>query len=147
MKTLPILLGALALWSVALLPVQADDYYGKQKVVYHINYDDAKQQDAALRNVRNHIDAVGADNVEIKIVLHGPGIDLLKRANGEEALQTQIAGLKGQNASFAVCNNTLKAKKLDYEKDLYDTSKADVVPSGVAELARLQGMGYTYIKP
>ncbi len=147
MKLLTALLTTLALCAAALVPAQADDYYGKQKVVYHINYDDAKQQDGALRNVRNHIDAVGADNIEIKIVLHGPGIDLLVRANDDEKLQTQIAGLKAQNVGFAVCNNTLKARKLDYEKQLYDTSKADIVPAGVAELARLQGMGYTYIKP
>jgi hypothetical protein len=30
---------------------------------------------------------------------------------------------------------------------LYDTSEADIVPSGVAELSRLQQLGYTYIKP
>jgi intracellular sulfur oxidation DsrE/DsrF family protein len=32
-------------------------------------------------------------------------------------------------------------------EDLYDASEADVVPSGVAELARLESMGYSYIKP
>ena len=46
-----------------------------------------------------------------------------------------------------VCANTLRGKKVDYENDLYDVSKADIVPSGVAELAKLQAEGYTYIKP
>ena len=48
---------------------------------------------------------------------------------------------------FNVCANTLRGKKVNYEADLYDVSKADIVPSGVAELAKLQAMGYTYIKP
>ena len=46
-----------------------------------------------------------------------------------------------------MCANTLRGKKVDYLSDLYDVDKADIVPSGVAELAKLQAMGYTYIKP
>jgi len=36
---------------------------------------------------------------------------------------------------------------VDLETDLYNVDKEDVVPSGVAEVARLQAMGYSYIKP
>ena len=32
-------------------------------------------------------------------------------------------------------------------EDLYDFSEADIVPSGVAELAILQSQGFAYIKP
>jgi intracellular sulfur oxidation DsrE/DsrF family protein len=49
--------------------------------------------------------------------------------------------------AFQVCGNTLKGKQIDFEGDLYDVDEADIVPSGVAELSRLQGMGYSYIKP
>ena len=38
-------------------------------------------------------------------------------------------------------------KKIDYKNDLFDVSKADIVPSGVAEVANLQQKGYVYIKP
>ena len=31
----------------------------KQKVVYHINYDNPKAQAGALRNIQNHTNAVG----------------------------------------------------------------------------------------
>ena len=64
-----------------------------------------------------------------------------------ETITAKIAGLKGQGINFHVCANTLRGKKVSYEEDLYDVSKADIVPSGVAELAKLQAMGYTYIKP
>ena len=37
--------------------------YAKQKVVYHINYDNPKTQAGALRNIQNHINAVGAENL------------------------------------------------------------------------------------
>ena len=43
----------------------ADDRYGKQKVVYHMNVDDAQTQTATLGNVQNHINAVGSENIEV----------------------------------------------------------------------------------
>ena len=135
-----------------------DDGYGKQKVVYHINYDNPKAQAGALRNINNHIKAVGAKNLDAKVVLHGKGLTLLltpdaaantklKTGNANQEMEARVSGLKDLGVSFKVCNNTLKGKKISYEKDLYDVEKTDIVPSGVAELSRLQILGYTYIKP
>jgi intracellular sulfur oxidation DsrE/DsrF family protein len=132
-------------------------HYAKQKVVYHVNYYGAKEQTAALRNIQNHINAVGAENLELKVVLHGNGVALLlepdglegtkmKEANATDEMQARISGLKDQGVSFNICANTLKGRKVD-TADLYDFSEADIVPSGVAELAHLQAQGYTYIKP
>ena len=129
---------------------QADERYGKQKVVYHINYeggDKDKKYRGAMRNIQNHINAVGAENLEIKVVLHGNGVGLLKSALSNEKLQTQVLGLKGQNVELHVCNNTLVGRKIDYNKELFDVFDEDIVPSGVAELSHLQQQGYTYIKP
>ncbi len=132
--------------------------YGKQKVVYHINYDNPEAQAGAMRNIQNHINAVGKENLDLKVVLHGNGLTLLlepdmqgntkfQAGNADDNMTARIEGLKQQGVKFQVCANTLNGKKVDYEMDLYDVSKADIVPSGVAELARLQAMGYTYIKP
>ena len=133
--------------------------YGKQKVVYHINYDNPKQQAGALRNIQNHINAVGAENLELRVVMHGHGVSLVllpealpqlpkfKHANATEQMAAKIDGLKQQGVSFKVCANTLKGRKVEMEDHLYDVEKADVVPSGVAELAHLQAQGFTYIKP
>jgi len=133
--------------------------YGKQKVVYHVNYDNPKKQAGALRNIQNHINAVGAENLDLKVVLHGNGLALLlepdalsrvpkfKNANATDEMTAKIAGLKDQGVSFNVCNNTINGRKVNMDTDLYDVDKADIVPSGVAELAKLQAEGYTYIKP
>ena len=133
--------------------------YGKQKVVYHINYDNPKQQAGALRNIQNHINAVGAENLDLKVVLHGNGLALLlepdsldklkkfKHANADDKMTAKVTDLKGQGVDFHVCANTVRGRKVDVETDLYDVSKDDIVPSGVAEVAKLQAMGYSYIKP
>jgi len=50
---------------------EANDRYGKQKVVYHINYaggDSDKKYFGAMRNIQNHINAVGAENWKSKLL-------------------------------------------------------------------------------
>ena len=140
----------LALFTFGADRADANERYGKQKVVYHINYDggqDSKRYKGAMRNIQNHINAVGAENLDVKVVLHGNGVGLLKSAVSNQNLQGQVTGLKGQNVSFHVCNNTLVGRKIDYEKDLFEVWEDMIVPSGVAELSYLQQQGYTYIKP
>jgi intracellular sulfur oxidation DsrE/DsrF family protein len=140
----------LALLSLGFGESVSAEGYGKQKVVYHINYPggpEDKKYKGALRNIQNHINAVGAENLDLKVVMHGNGLGLVMNAKQSDALQTAIGSLKSQKVSFHVCANTLKGRKISYEDDLYDTWEQDIVPSGVAELAHLQQQGYTYIKP
>ncbi|MGB0711998.1 MAG: DsrE family protein [Gammaproteobacteria bacterium] len=156
-RFLPILIAAVM--SLVLFAGAHAAGYAKQKVVYHINYDNPKQQAGALRNIQNHINAVGAENLDLKVVLHGNGLALLvtpealprlpkfKHGNANEQMTAKIDGLKNQGVKFNVCANTVKGRKVDLAGDLHDVDEADIVPSGVAELAKLQAEGYTYIKP
>ena len=133
--------------------------YAKQKVVYHVNYDNPKQQAGALRNIQNHINAVGGENLDLKVVLHGNGLAMLvdpealprlkkfKHANATPEMTAKVDGLKNQGVQFQICANTIKGRKVNRESDLHDVDEADIVPSGVAQLAHLQAQGYTYIKP
>ncbi len=162
MKTLQTQLLATFFMSLCLLMMtaaNASERYGKQKVVYHINYDNPKKQAGALRNIQNHINAVGAENLDLKVVLHGHGLSLLldpdslaklkkfKNANANETMTAKIDNLKSQGIKFNVCANTVRGRKVDVDSDLYNVDEGDIVPSGVAELAHLQSLGYTYVKP
>ena len=150
MRFFSVLAAAAAIAALLASGVSAGERYGHQKVVYHINYDGGdgdKKYRGAMRNIQNHINAVGAENMDIKVVLHGNGLGLLVNAKNSDQLEGAVASLKSQNVAFHVCNNTLKGRKIDYNKDLFDVYEEDIVPSGVAELSRLQQMGYTYIKP
>ncbi|MFN4157331.1 MAG: DsrE family protein [Gemmobacter sp.] len=143
----------LAILSAAILlvagPLAAQEArYDAQKVVYHMNTDGTSgtSYSAAMGNIQNHINAVGADNILVEVVMHGDGLGLLMAAKADDALQTRISGLKSQNVRFTICANTLTGRKIALD-DLYDAWDEDVVPSGVAELSKLQQAGYTYIKP
>jgi len=142
-KFLAILTAVLAIGALQTGALAAD----KQKVVYHVNGGDAKQNLATMRNIQNHINAVGKDKLDLRVVMHGDGLNLVKEAMSNKDLSSNIDKLKLQGVAFNVCKNTLTGKKLDAKKDLYDVSDKDIVPSGVAELAILQSQGFAYIKP
>jgi uncharacterized protein len=152
MRFTGIILGSFVAFLLSLnlvAPADAGARYGKQKVVYHINYPGGKDDKAykgAMRNIQNHINAVGKDNLDVKVVVHSNGIFLLKKAKEAGKIQSAVANLKSQNVGFSVCANTLKGKKIGQD-ELYEVFDNDVVPSGVAELSYLQHKGYTYIKP
>lgn len=113
------------------------------KVVYHIN--DASVARAAMNNVNNELNVSPSD--KIVVVTHGKGIDfLLNDAKDDKgAFEPQVAALKNRGVDFRVCNNTLQARKLGPDAVILE---AKVVPSGVAEITRLQATeGYVYVKP
>ena len=157
---------AVALSAIAALALVATagatERYSKQKVVYHVNYDggtDGKPYRRAMRNIQNHINAVGKENLDLRVVMHGNGLSLVmypdaldsvkkfKHANATEQMKATIDGLKDQGVAFNICANTLKGRKVNYEEHLYNVDESDIVPSGVAELAHLQAQGFTYLKP
>jgi intracellular sulfur oxidation DsrE/DsrF family protein len=115
----------------------------QEKVVYHVN--DSTVARIAMRNIDNHLSAAG--DVKIVVVTHGKGIDfLLNDAKDDKgAYAPQVAGLKDKGVEFRVCRNTLKGRNLTDEAVIME---AQVVPSGVAEIGKLQSReGFVYLKP
>lgn len=123
-------------------------YYVFQKVVYQNNggYPEAHAYfDHLLRHISAHLAATGG-NVEIRVVSFGEGVKLLQMAKTDAGLAAGLDKLRDKGVRFMVCRNTMRAQNLT-PADLYKVDPADVVPSGVAEIARLQGLGFVYIRP
>ena len=118
---------------------------GQVKVVYHM-VEGVEQASRGLANIRNHLAA--DPTAKIVVVAHGRGIDFLlegvKDPNGQP-FEARIAALANQGVEFRVCKNTLDVRKIDESKV---AQEAKIVPSGVAEVARLQFKeGYAYLRP
>ncbi|MBI5938542.1 MAG: DsrE family protein [Betaproteobacteria bacterium] len=115
-----------------------------EKVLYHVN--DSANAGAAMQNINNHLNA--SPKAEIVVVTHGKGIDfLLEGAQDAQGnpYDARVQALKAKGVQFAVCNNTLKGRKIDPKSVL---PEAKIVPSGVAELGKLQAKsGFVYVKP
>lgn len=123
-------------------------YYAFQKVVYQNDGglpDDRVYFGQLLRNVGAHLDATGG-RVEIRVVSFARGVSLFQMARTDPELAARLDALRARGVRFLVCRNTLRALKLRPE-DLYKVAPQDIVPSGVAEIARLQGQGFVYLHP
>jgi uncharacterized protein len=118
---------------------------GQIKSVYHMT-NGLEEASRGLGNIRNHLAA--DPTAKITVVTNGNGIEFLlegaKDKNGNP-YEIIVQDLKGKGVDFRVCNNTLVTRKIDPSKVI---AEAVVVPSGVAEAARLQAReGYVYLRP
>lgn len=117
----------------------------EDRVVYHVN-DSKVQAVNALRNISNHLEV--NPKAKIVVVTHAQGVDFLfDGAKDQRGNPYNIAveQLKNQGVQFDVCQITLRNRKLDKGKFI---PEASFVPSGVAEITRLQQReGYAYLRP
>ena len=115
------------------------------KVVYHLS-EGIPQASRAIGNIRNHLAA--DPSAKIVVVTHGLGIDFLIDGATNQLDQPfagSISDLANKGVEFRVCNNTLVSRNISPDKVAME---AKIVPSGVAEVARLQAKeGFVYLRP
>lgn len=133
--------------SAALLAAAAGTAWAQEsvRVVYHF-VDGLEQAARGLEYIRNHLEA--DPKAQIVVVAHAAGVDFLlkgaKTARGNEYRQA-IEDLDLQGVKFRVCEITLRERGMQRERFV---AEAGFVPSGVAEIARLQRReGHAYIRP
>jgi intracellular sulfur oxidation DsrE/DsrF family protein len=115
------------------------------RAVYHFS-EGMAQATRGLEYIRNHLEA--DPTAQIVAVAHAAGVDFLlkgaKTAKGNE-YRSVVEDLDLQGVQFRVCEITLRERGLRREQFL---AAVRFVPSGVAEIARLQQReGYAYLKP
>lgn len=118
---------------------------GPDRVVYHVN-DAGAQASAAIRNINNHLEV--NPKAKIVVVTHANGVDFLfdgaKDRNGNP-YNIGVEELKNRGVEFDVCEITLRNRQISKSKFI---PEAKFVPSGVAEITRLQQReGYAYLRP
>ena len=114
------------------------------KTVYHLQ--DEKLATLAMNNINNHLFA--DPGVKIVVVALSTGVRAFTfgaQDAGGRPYGDWVDQLTAKGVQFRICQNSMNALKLT-KQDLID--KVEVVPSGVAEIARLQAReGYVYIRP
>ena len=144
-RALLAVLCACAVLGLAAAAGPASDPIGPDKVVYHLS-SGLEQASDGLRNIRNHLEV--NPKAQIVVVAHARGVDYLmkgaKDKNGNR-YEDIVENLESQGVRFDVCEITLRERRLKREQFI---EKAAFVPSGVAEIARLQQReGYAYLRP
>jgi intracellular sulfur oxidation DsrE/DsrF family protein len=114
------------------------------KTVYHLP--DDRLATLAMNNISNHVTA--DPGVKIVVVALSTGVRTFMfgaQDAGGRPYAEWVDQLAAKGVEFRICQNSMNALKLT-KKDLID--KVQVVPSGVAEIARLQAReGFVYIHP
>lgn len=94
-----------------------------------------------LMNNLKHLKAGWGDSVQIEIVAHGPGIEMLMK--NKTTQQEKIALFTKAGIVFVACENTMKEKNISKE---YIIAESHFVPMGIGEIVRKQEQGWSYIK-
>ncbi len=115
------------------------------KVVYHFS-EGLPQATNGLRNINNHLEV--NPKAKIVVVSHALGVDFMmkgaKDVNGN-LYEDLVEQLVQRGVQFDVCEITLRNRKLARDQFI---SYSTFVPSGVAEITRLQQReGFAYLKP
>lgn len=118
---------------------------GPDKVVYHVS-DTTQQARVAMQYIRNHLEV--NPKAQIVVVTHAQGVDfLIKGAHDKNGnpYSVPVEDLAFLGVRFEVCEITLRERNLKRSQFVPDAS---FVPSGVAEIVRLQQReGYAYLRP
>ena len=145
MRTLLVVLATAATVGFTAPALAQGDKAGSVKVVYHLSEGNA-QATNAIRNLRNHLTA--DPSAKIIVVTHASGVQFLLDGalDGNGApFEAAVQELKAKGVDFRVCRFTLERNKIDPSKVI---AEATLVPSGVAEVSRLQFKeGFAYLRP
>jgi intracellular sulfur oxidation DsrE/DsrF family protein len=136
-------LAAAVLLAWVLVPLLPGAAKG-ERYVYHVS--NADNAAVALANIAFHLAA--APKAHFVVVTHNEGVDFLlqgaKDASGTP-FASRVAALAEHGVQFRVCLNTLRVRDIPRQRVV---AQATFVPSGIAEVGRLQvEEHYAYLKP
>lgn len=111
------------------------------KVVFQVSDGEPQKWYLTLSNVKNVQQDLGIKNVQIEVVVYGPGLDMVLL---ETEMAEKIDGAIGSGVKIVACENTMIGRKLTHA-DMYPA--IDYVKAGVVELMKRQREGWAYIRP
>jgi uncharacterized protein len=110
------------------------------QVVMQLSSNDTLVWRGLMNNLRN-LKAGWGDSVQIEVVAHGPGVELLMSAKTTQL--EKIRQFKSMGIQFVVCENTLRERNIPKESIIPESG---FVKMGVGEIILKQEKGWTYIK-
>ena len=110
------------------------------RVVIQFSTADTLEHKGLMNNLK-HLKEGWGDSVEVEVVVHGPGIDLLTK--GKTTQQDAIQKMMKKQVKFVLCQNTMKQRNVTKEQIL---EGVEFVPMAIGEIILKQEQGWTYIK-
>ncbi len=119
--------------------------FAKHNVVIHLDQRGVKTQKLTLNIADNLYESFGKNNVNIEVVVCGPGLDLVRE--DKEIFVERIENMIEKGIVFTAGWGTMekKFKKEGQYPELIDG--VNLAASGAFRATELQEIGYSYIKP
>lgn len=111
------------------------------KVVFQVSDGEPQKWYLTLSNAKNVQQDLGIKNVQIEVVVYGPGLDMVLL---ETEMAEKIDEAIGSGVKIVACENTMIGRKLTHA-DIYPA--IGYVKAGVVELMKRQREGWAYIRP
>ncbi len=111
----------------------------KHQIVFQLVTSDTMAHKAFMKQL-NNIYSVSPESV-VKVVVHGPGIDMF--TTGKSVVGPQLKTAVDRGVVFEVCEFSLKERKVE-KSALY--SHPQFTPAGIIRIVELQEAGFSYVK-
>jgi intracellular sulfur oxidation DsrE/DsrF family protein len=121
-------------------PIKKGSRMHVHKVVVQLSTADTLEHKGFLNNLKNLKEGWG-DSVQVEVVVHGPGIDLVTKGKSTGKMEIQMMMEKG--VRFVVCRNTMKQRNISEEQIIPNVG---FVQMGVGEIILKQEQGWSYLK-
>ena len=119
----------------------------KIKVLYHVDGKDLATATYAMALINKHIEAEGGpENIDVKLVVHGPALELFKADSVDPKLKAKLKAALDKGIDAEMCQVSMKLFGTPLEK-LVAGFQPTEHPVAVKRIADLQQQGYIYIKP
>jgi uncharacterized protein len=128
----------------ALLPAASQaqsNASAPNKVVVQVSDSDPAKWNLVLNNVNNLQTDLGAETLDVEVVVFGPGIGMLKK---DSVVGERVAAAIKHGVKVVACQNTMRGQKL-VPADMLEV--IGYVPAGVVEIMQKQQKGYAYLRP
>ena len=113
--------------------------HAQHKIIWEMPAGDTAQQRVLFNQLNNVL--TEAPDTKIEVVFHGLAVYAMLTDTGY--FKPQIASFYKKGVVFAVCNNSLKKRKIDPARVI---AEAIIVPVAILEIVKKQEAGWAYIK-
>lgn len=112
----------------------------RHRVVMQLSSNDTLVWKGLMNNLKN-MKAGWGDSVQVEVVAHGPGVEMLMA--GKTTQLEKIRQFRSMGIVFVVCENTLRERNIPRESILPESG---FVKMGIGEIIIKQEEGWSYIK-
>lgn len=111
----------------------------KHRVVMQFTTSDTAAHRALMNQLKNVLEGFGEENLEMEIVCHNKGMDLLMKTS---PFASKVVDFQQKGIKFLACRQTMNQRNIKEE----DIISCPIIPRGLIWIIERQEEGWSYLK-